>query len=292
MTRRTIELFAFLAAILIATLAFHAWLASHDEQQRLQSTLAAQKQLIDAADVRERTRNASLNDTLAQIAKLKRATQTPEQILRTLPNYLPLPQPITLVNTSSDPVREASKTSRDPQGVEAPYGSEVLSSSRSVSPGSAETPNSNSGQKSSAGRLGSSGAPCKNANECAQQTLTAGATLQVPLKEPRGQNVQRTTLNSQPPLPCANSADCVGQIPTADLKPLYNYVQDCRACQTELATAKQNAADAAAKLAALTRERDAAITAAKGGSFWRRLRRNALWFAVGAAAAYIARTRP
>ena len=177
MTRRTIELFAFLAAILIATLAFHAWLASHDEQQRLQSTLAAQKQLIDAADVRERTRNASLNDTLAQIAKLKRATQTPEQILRTLPNYLPLPQPITLVNTSSDPVREASKTSRDPQGVEAPDGSESLSSSRSVSPGSAETPNPNSGQKSLAARLGSSGTGCEKTRPSADNKHSPQAPL-------------------------------------------------------------------------------------------------------------------
>ncbi|MGC1629293.1 MAG: hypothetical protein WA735_20745, partial [Candidatus Acidiferrales bacterium] len=59
-------------------------------------------------------------------------------------------------------------------------------------------------------------------------------------------------------------------------------------CQAQLATAKLNAADDAAKLAAITRERDAAITTAKGGTFWRRLRRNALWFAVGAGAGAVA----
>ena len=96
MTRRTIELLAFLAALLLAALAFHAWLASHDEQQRLQSTLATQQQLIDAADARERDRNTALSDTLAQIAKLKATAQTPEEILGSLQQYLHLPQPITL----------------------------------------------------------------------------------------------------------------------------------------------------------------------------------------------------
>ena len=35
-------------------------------------------------------------------------------------------------------------------------------------------------------------------------------------------------------------------------------------------------------------ERDAAIRAARGGGFWSRLRRNAKWFAVGAATAALA----
>ncbi len=88
-------------------------------------------------------------------------------------------------------------------------------------------------------------------------------------------------------LPSAPSA----QVPVADLKPLFDYVQDCRACQAQLAAAQKNSADDAAKIAVLTRERDAAVTASKGGSFLRRLRRNALWFAVGAAAGYAAAHR-
>ena len=71
----------------------------------------------------------------------------------------------------------------------------------------------------------------------------------------------------------------------ADLKPLYNYVQDCRECQLRLAAANLNLADDAKRIAALTTERDAAVTAAKGGTLWSRMRRNLLWFAVGAAAA-------
>ena len=120
MTRRTIEIAAFLAAVLVAALACNAWLASHDEQQRLQSTLATQKHVIDAADARERTRDAALNQTLAQIEKLKRATQTPEQIVRDLPNYLPLPQPITLVrNSPTNSSEESSHDSRQSPGQSA-----------------------------------------------------------------------------------------------------------------------------------------------------------------------------
>jgi len=96
--------------------------------------------------------------------------------------------------------------------------------------------------------------------------------------------------------PCASASDCSAQtsnapaaeIPSADLKPLFDYVQNCRACQAQLAAAQKNSADDAAKISALTRERDAAITASKGGSFLRQLRRNAIWFAIGAAGGYIA----
>jgi hypothetical protein len=205
MTRHTLETAAFCAALLIAALAFHAWLASRDEQQRLHATLAAQKQVLDAADVRERARDTALNATLAEIDNLKRATQTPAQVLRELPKYLPLPEPITLAQTDKP----------------AP-----------VSP------------------------------------------------------QQGTALPERP-----EARQASAQIPAADLKPLYDYVQDCRACQAQLAAAKQDRADDAAKISALTLERDAAVTAAKGGSVWRRLRRNALWFAIGAAAGYAAAKR-
>lgn len=49
MTRRALEVLALCIALLVAAMSIHAWLASRDEQQRLASTLAAQKQLIGAA---------------------------------------------------------------------------------------------------------------------------------------------------------------------------------------------------------------------------------------------------
>jgi hypothetical protein len=219
MTRRTIEIVAFLVALLLSAMSIHAWLASRDEQQRLASTLASEKQLLDAADARERSRESALDTTLAQVEQLKRATQTPEQILRDLPKYLKLPQPITLAPATSASASPATVQPPGQQGI-------------------------------AAGKIAASGQPS------APETSDAAANL-----------------------PAAPAA----QIPAADLKPLYDYVQDCRACQAQLVGAVQNRADDATKISALTRERDAAITASKGGTFWRRLRRNAFWFGVGAA---------
>ena len=77
-------------------------------------------------------------------------------------------------------------------------------------------------------------------------------------------------------------------VPQADLKPLYDYLQDCRACQASLTVSRDDLADERAKLAALTAERDAAIRAARGGGFWSRLRRNTKWFVIGVAAGALA----
>ena len=96
--RHKIEIAASCAALLLAALIFHAWLAAHDDQLRLASTLATQKQALDAADARERDRNATLKDALAQIDTLKRSAQneTPAQLARALQDALQLPQPITI----------------------------------------------------------------------------------------------------------------------------------------------------------------------------------------------------
>jgi len=73
-------------------------------------------------------------------------------------------------------------------------------------------------------------------------------------------------------------------IPQSDLKPLYDSLQDCRACALERDVAKKDLLDERARVAALTRERDAAVAAAHGGSFWSRLKRATKWFVIGAAA--------
>jgi len=101
-TRRTIEIAAVCAALLLAALIFHAWLAAHDDQLRLASTLATQKQALDAADARERDRNSTLKDALAQINTLKHNAQneTPAQLARALQEALQLPLPITIGTAS------------------------------------------------------------------------------------------------------------------------------------------------------------------------------------------------
>ncbi len=76
-------------------------------------------------------------------------------------------------------------------------------------------------------------------------------------------------------------------VPQADLKPLYDYAQDCRACDAKLAAAQGDLVDERSKVAALTKERDAATKAVKG-TFLLRVKRAAKWLAIGAALGAIA----
>src|SRR5580693_45372 len=52
-------------------------------------------------------------------------------------------------------------------------------------------------------------------------------------------------------------------IPAEDLKPLYDFTLDCKACQTKLAAIQGDLTDEKVKTAVLTRERDEAVRAAK-----------------------------
>ncbi len=78
------------------------------------------------------------------------------------------------------------------------------------------------------------------------------------------------------------------EFPAADLKPLYDFALDCKSCQAQLGAAQADLQDEKAKEAALGRERDDALKAAKGGSVLKRVARAAKWFAIGAAAGAIA----
>jgi type II secretory pathway pseudopilin PulG len=77
-------------------------------------------------------------------------------------------------------------------------------------------------------------------------------------------------------------------VPTVDLKPLYDFAVDCKACQSKLAAAQADLTDERAKAAILTRERNEAVRVAKGGSLLQRITRNAKWLAIGAIAGAIA----
>jgi hypothetical protein len=92
--------------------------------------------------------------------------------------------------------------------------------------------------------------------------------IQVPAPEP-GKDVT--------PLPATAS------VPQPDLVPLYDYLEDCRACQAQLAAKNNDLTDEHTKVTALTAERDAAVRAARGGGFWARARRTAKWLLIGGA---------
>ena len=314
--RRTLEVSAVIAATILIAMGFHAWLTAHDEQLRMQATIATQKQQLDAADARERARATILDQTLAQIQKLKRDTQTPEEILKQLPQYLNLPEPITLNLSSTGDDSQAGAVS--PTAVQgkikkgtglrvfgrnwfahnptpASDGDERESPTARNSPASA-APNSK-GDSVSHERAGS------DRSETPSQPLPLSASAETSLSDPHDNPSKSSPASdtsaafpdaaNQSRAPASGDRTATGvsqnvpgsspaQIPAADLKPLYDYVQDCRSCQAQLAAAQQNRADDAARFEAMTRERDAAVIAAKGGTLWRRFRRNLEWFAIGA----------
>jgi hypothetical protein len=86
----------------------------------------------------------------------------------------------------------------------------------------------------------------------------------------------------------ANQVKTQAVIPAEDLKPLYDFTIDCKACQAKLGAAQADLTDEKTKTAALTKERDHALQIAQGGSRFRRIGRAAKWFLIGAAAGAIA----
>jgi hypothetical protein len=86
----------------------------------------------------------------------------------------------------------------------------------------------------------------------------------------------------------AKQAKIQAVIPAEDLKPVYDFTIDCKACQAKLAAAQADLTDEKTKTAALTKERDHALQIARGGSRFRRIGRATKWFLIGAAAGAIA----
>jgi hypothetical protein len=78
------------------------------------------------------------------------------------------------------------------------------------------------------------------------------------------------------------------EIPLDDLKPLYDFTLDCKACRAKLVTIQGDLSDERLKEAALAKERDEAVRIARGGSVWQRIGRASKWMLIGAAAGAVA----
>jgi hypothetical protein len=222
----------FIATVGLAlTMAALAWRADREDLARLNSTIAAQKKLIDAADTRERDRNLSLQKSLAQIENLKHRTKSPAQLVQGLNRFLPLPSPVTL----SPPTQLVLK-----DGVDR------------------------SGNK--------------------RQSDTTAPVVDAPKLSASSENPSSQADKALPSQPTPRVSDTRATISTKDLQPLYAFVQDCRECEQKLSAAEANAADDRAKIDALQKERDGAVSVAKGGGGWKRLRRECWWFVIGVGA--------
>ena len=212
-------------ALILCVAVVEAWRADRRDRAQLAAELFATKQILTAADARQRDRDVQLAQTLSELAAQKRAVITPPQILQALSSTLPLPEPIVL---QADHTSSQSTPAASANATNAPATKIVGASSALVA---------QSGAASSSSLR-------------SDQNASAGAAV----------------------------------IPSADLKPLYDFTLDCQACQAKLSVAQNDLADEKAKTAALTKERDDALRVAKGGSAWRRVTRAAKWFLLGAAA--------
>lgn len=94
--RHKLEIAGAVLALLVIGVVYRAWLADHEERIKLKATLDAQGQIFADAGKREAAREQALKESLAELEDLKKRTQTPAQVVKALPQVLPLPQPITL----------------------------------------------------------------------------------------------------------------------------------------------------------------------------------------------------
>ncbi|HXJ04397.1 MAG TPA: hypothetical protein VNH65_04820 [Candidatus Acidoferrum sp.] len=130
--------------------------------------------------------------------------------------------------------------------------------------------------------------PTAPATSLAPQPTVEGATA-TEMANAKGSTKKSEQTIQLPRTPAPKSGQTANAVlPAADLKPLYDFALDCRACQTKLAAAQSDLNDEKTKTAVLTKERDAAVRTAKGGSALRRIARATKWFVLGAAAGVIA----
>jgi type II secretory pathway pseudopilin PulG len=240
-TRLWLRLTEILVTLALAAIVVAAWRADRRDRAKLAADLAVARQALAQLDARQHGRDTQLAQTLASLGAEKRSVTTSAQIIRALPQQIPLPVPITL---------QAQDPTSKPQTATCSAG---------------RSPRSPAGLESTA-------PPCKPWSSTGQPF---GAEDSDPASAAHSN-------------PSAKPAEPSGVIPAADLKPLYDFALDCKACQAKLAAAQADLTDERAKTAVLTRERDEAVRAAKGGSFLRRVARNAKWLAIGAAAGAIA----
>ena len=75
-------------------------------------------------------------------------------------------------------------------------------------------------------------------------------------------------------------------IPTPDLLPLYDNLEDCRSTEAQIATLQKDLSDEKARSASLEHAKDVALSAARGGtSTLSRVKQAAKWFLIGAVTA-------
>jgi hypothetical protein len=245
--------------LLLATAVIFAWREARSDRAQLQSQLAAANQALAAASARQQDRDAKLNDTLAGIAAEKKAAVPPDEILAGIASEVGLPTPLSLQSTPA-----ASGT------IQPAHGKPHIAKS---------APDTAAGNPAQADPLHPAGIPGHRPAGTTSQPADLNPAAELATAAPSD-----ATSDASPQLPSAPGA----KIPAVDIRPLFDYILDCKACQTKLAASQADLADEKSKSATLTKSRDDALRAAKGGSLWKRTVLAMKWFALGAAAGAIA----
>lgn len=255
------------AIIILAVVAFAAytWQEGRSDRAQLQDTIDSQQQIITSAESREQDRDNALKTTLAQIAATKKSIQTPQQIVSALPQYLNLPEPITL--------------SAEPSATQSGQGTTSNGNQPQFSTPSPNVPTNLVSDELV--RLFSRSIPSTTPQGAPQTRDPVPTPSTSAAAQPSTEKPAPSPASPQPSTPAS------AVIPAADLKPLFDYIQDCRSCRAQLTAAKANLSDQTTQIKALTQERDAAIQSTKGGTLWHRIKHNAKWLAAGAALASI-----
>ena len=293
-----LDLILFGAALIVVGLLADAWRSARLDSQKLTANLAAQSSIIQQAADREQQRDKQLNAALAVIAAQKRAVRTPQQAAEQLASVLPpLPLPVlvsvpvlshdpavsanpsdsldssSMVNSKSSANSDSSVNSKSSTDSESYPDSESRIETDSVnSAPSAPDSHKWSITTSPLVRL----YPPTKTSHLADLNLSADPTT-------ASRRPATTSASITPASPQTSSATIT--VPPADLLPLYDALQDCRSNALQSEYLQKDLSDEKSRSAALTRERDAAIAVAHGGTFQTRLKRAAKWFAIGAVAA-------
>ena len=110
-TRLYLRLAEILVTASLAAIVVSAWRADRRDRAQLTADLATAKQALAQDDARQHGRDAQLVQTLAALAAEKRTITSPAQIIRELPQQIPLPTPITLQSLPCEPVQASGESS-------------------------------------------------------------------------------------------------------------------------------------------------------------------------------------
>jgi hypothetical protein len=109
--RMWIRVVAVIVAVALGASVFYAWRSARREQAGLQSQLKAAQQAVAEAEARQQSRETELNALLGRLEKQKAVVQSPAQVLKALPEVLPLPQPLTMEPLDLAPTNRTSTSS-------------------------------------------------------------------------------------------------------------------------------------------------------------------------------------